>query len=318
MELIAQTAAAVAVDDDLTTLIDWTNIELFAGATFTLIVTNVGGGSADDLTDVTIDTSVDGGTTVLTDQHAGVPAVPIADGNSPSGTFTETAAFVRVRAVCTTDEDTTATALLLASTVSPRLCTLADVKERLGLTVTDHDILLARIVLGIVSVFEGHCEHPLIQTAADVTEYLSGRGTHLQLSRYPVISITSIKESWDWDFDSADALTANTDYRLVNDGVKGILYRCYTTWPRDIPDSVQAVYRGGYCPAGSAPGTGEISLPADLREAAIEQATLLFKRRDDIGLSGVGFDGGSISKFSKLELLPLVKEVLEKYRRHTL
>ena len=156
MEFVAQTSSAVAVDADLTTLIDWTNIELFSGATFTLIVANAGGGSANDLTDVTIDTSVDGGTTVLTDQHAGVPAVPIADGNSPSGTFTETAAFVRVRAQCTTDEDTTATALLLASTVSPLLCTLADVKERLGITGTDHDIVLARIGGGIVGIFETH------------------------------------------------------------------------------------------------------------------------------------------------------------------
>ena len=60
-ELAAKTSAAVAVDDSLTTLIDWTNIELMSG--FTICVENAGGGSADDITDVQIDTSDDAGVT---------------------------------------------------------------------------------------------------------------------------------------------------------------------------------------------------------------------------------------------------------------
>ena len=35
-------------------------------------------------------------------------------------------------------------------------------------------------------------------------------------------------------------------------------------------------------------------MPADLREAAIEQSSFLFKRRDDIGLAGIGFDGAGM------------------------
>jgi len=56
-------------------------------------------------------------------------------------------------------------------------------------------------------------------------------------------------------------------------------------------------------------------MPADLREAAIEQATFLWKRKDDIGLSAVGFEGGSVSKFSAVELLPMVRQILDNYRR---
>ena len=85
-------------------------------------------------------------------------------------------------------------------------------------------------------------------------------------------------------------------------------------WSR-TRDSVQVIYKGGYCSAGQAPGAGEYAMPADLREAAIEQATFIFKRKDDIGLAGVSAEGGSISKFSSMDLLPMVKNVLNDYRR---
>jgi len=82
-ELVAKTSVAVAVDEDLTTLVDWVNIESVSG--FTIIVDNAGGGSANDITDVQIDTSDDGGVTSNLDQHAGVPAVPVASGKASQG-----------------------------------------------------------------------------------------------------------------------------------------------------------------------------------------------------------------------------------------
>ena len=316
-ELVAITSAAVAVDDSLTTLIDWTNIELVSG--FTLTVANAGGGSANDITDIQIDTSADGGTTVSLDQHAGVPAVPISTGKAAVGTFTESAAFVRVRAICAGGEDTTATAQLVATTSIGKLAALADIKDRLGIaaTDTDNDQTIGRIITGITSIFEQHCRRPLVITAADVTEYLSGLGTRLQLNRYPVASITSLKIAIDYNFDDVTALVADTEYRLLTGGSTGILYRRGLTWPM-IDDSIQVVYRGGYCPAGQTAGEGETALPADLREAAIEQSCFIFKRKDDIGLTSVSFDGGSIAKSSPMQLLPMVETILNRYRKPSL
>ena len=284
-ELVAKTSAAVAVDDSLTTLLDWTNIESLAG--FTIIVENAGGGSANDITDVQIDTSDNGGVTSNLDQHAGVPAVPITSGNAKPGTFTETAKFVRVRALCTADEDTTANAILLADSATGRICTLADLKERLGLTDTDHDITLGRINTGIEGVFNSFTNRQIVMPAADVTEYYTACGPQLQLKRYPIISITSIKQAVNYDFASATALTANTDYRLINGGAEGIIYSIYSNWFGG-PDCIEIIYRGGYCAAGQTPGTGETAMPADLREAAIEQSSFLFKRKDDIYRSEEG------------------------------
>jgi hypothetical protein len=311
-ELVAKTAAAVAITDTLTTLIDWTNIEALSG--FTIIIANAGGGSHDNLTDVQIDTSADGGVTPVLDQHAGVPAVPIASGAAAQATFTETAKYVRVRAICATDKDTTATAILLADSVTGRICTLADVKDRIGLTVTDYDGVINRILSGIEYIFNESTQRTLILNSVDVTEYYTGGGPYLQLTRYPVKSITSIKEAVDYDFDNAVALVADTDYRLVAAGKKGLIYRPYTSW-LELPDVTQVIYKGGFVAAGQTAGSGETAMPADLREAAIEQAAYFYKHKDDIGLSSASFKGESFNKFADINLLPMVEAILKNYKR---
>jgi len=313
MSELVKNSSAVAVDESLTTLLDWTNIESLSG--FTIMVENAGGGSANDITDIQIDTSVDGGVTVLTDQHADTPAVPIADGSTAKGTFTETAAFVRVRALCAAGEDTTANAWLLADSATGRICTLADIRDRLGLADgdTDNDALLNRILVGIEDMFSSYTGRELILNAAAVTEYFTGCGSRLLINRYPIVSVTSIIESYDYSF-TETALTANSDYRLVGGGKNGIIYRMNMNWP-DTEDIIQIIYKGGCCAAGQTPGDGEFAMPADLREAAIEQASFIYKRKDDIGLSAVSFDGGGVQKFSAMKLLPLVEQTLKKYKR---
>jgi len=318
-ELISKTSAAVVVSDELTTLLDWVNIEQVSG--FTIIVENAGGGSGDNITDIQIDTSNDGGITASLDQHPGVPAVPIASGSAKAATFTEAAKFLRVRATCAAEDDTTARAVLLADSSIGRICTLADVKDRLGKNTseTEFDGTLNRIILGIEVLFVGYTRRRLLQTAAAVTEYYTAEGSKLLLKSYPIIAIISIKQAADYNFDAATALVANTDYRLINSGKNGIIYSTlgFGYWLQ-AEEAIEIVYRGGFCAAGQVPAAGETAMPADLREAAIEQATFIFKRKDDIGLSGVSMQGGSISKFSDMELLPLVKQVLDNYKRPSL
>lgn len=313
MELVANNSAAIAVTDALTTLIDWTNIEAVSG--FTVIVDNIGGGSGNDITDVQIDTSNDGGTTPALDQHAGVPAVPITSGNSKTGTFTSTAKFVRVRAICAAENDTTANAWLLADSAVGRICTLADVKDRLGISSTEDDILINRIITGLEAVFDNHTLRKLILNSADETIYWTGSCSRIILPRYPIVSITSIKEASYYDFDNATALIANSDYRLLSGNE--MLYKIGSPWCR-YEDSIQIIYKGGYVAANQIPAAGQTAMPADLREAAIEQTSFIYKRRMDIGLSAVSGEGGSINKFSDMELLPLVRDILDSYKKTVL
>ncbi len=310
MELVTKTASAIAVGDELVTLIDWTNIEVVSG--FTIIVENTGGGSGDDILDVQIDTSDDGGITPALDQFAGVPAVSIASGTAKKGVFTSSAKFVRVRAICDADKDTTANAWLMADSALGRICTLADVKDRLGISATEDDSLINRIITGLESIFNNYTQRKLVLNAVDETIYWTGRGKRLILPRYPIVNITSIKESWNYDFDNANTLTVNTNYRvLANDG---ILYRMDAAW-NNCEDGIEIKYRGGYVAAGQTPDIGETVMPADLREAAILQTSFIYKRRMDIGLSAQGFMGGSINKFSEINLLPIVKDALENNKR---
>ena len=194
-------------------------------------------------------------------------------------------------------------------------CTLADVKTRLGLSNTDNDDIIEQIITGITGMFENYVSRPLLIFTEDVYEYygLDPGLRRLLLRRYPIVSITSIKEASDYDFEDAEALVANADYRLVNSGLNGIILRLDGHWLSG-EDTIQSLYRGGYCGAGEAAGEGEYAMPVELREAAILQGTFMFKRKDDIGLDSVSTMGGSISKFADIELLPLVRQVLDKYK----
>jgi hypothetical protein len=316
MNLLKSTNSAVAVGDSLTVLIDWVSIANLGG--WVVMVENAGGGSGDDISDVVIDTSIDGGVTVLQDQFAGYPVVPIVAGTATATNRTETPVYVRVRAMCADGEDTTAKAYLMTSASDGSICTLSDIKVRLGIEdKTEFDTVIKQIISSVESIFDAYTCRKLIITAADVTEYITGCGRFLQLRRYPVASITSIKETNDYDFDNADVMVANTDYRLLDAGNKGVITKLFGPW-YDFPDGVQVIYRGGYVPADQTVGSGETAIPADLREAAIMQATFIFKRRDDIGLTGVSFNGGDFTKFSAMDLLPLVKDILDNYKRKTL
>ena len=197
-------------------------------------------------------------------------------------------------------------------------CTLADIKTRLGQTKTDFDEIINSIIIGIDGMFEAYCGRPLLMTSEDVTEYVGAdmAWRRLLLRRYPIISITSIKEASDYDFDAATALVLNTDYRPVNSGLNGIILRLDDYWPAG-EDVIEVKYRGGYCGAGEAAAKGEYALPAELREAAIMQGCFMFKRKDDLGLSAINSQSGSINKFADVDFLPLVKKTLDnpKYKK---
>jgi hypothetical protein len=199
------------------------------------------------------------------------------------------------------------------------LCTLADIKTRLGLSITDNDDIIEQIIDGIDGFFDNYTHRKLLLTDSAITEYygLDPGLRRLLLRRYPIVSIISIKEASDYDFVDAEALVANADYRLVNSGLNGIILRLDGHWLSG-EDTIQVLYRGGYCGANEMAGEGEYDLPQELHDAAIMQACFIFKRKDDIGLDSVSTLGGSISKFAEIELLPLVRQVLDKYKQLSL
>lgn len=198
------------------------------------------------------------------------------------------------------------------------LCTIADIKTRLGIG-AEFDSILTPIVAGVTGLFETYCNRKFIVPAAAVTEYLRGGIDLIQVECYPIVAITSVKEVYapDTDFEAAEALVADTDYRKLSGGKTGILQRLYLAWPDGL-ETVQVIYRGGYTAAGSTPGTGETAIPADLKEIAIQMACMLFKKRDEPVISGTGVSPGTASNPDPMELPPIVRVILDKYKRISL
>lgn len=199
--------------------------------------------------------------------------------------------------------------------------TTADlVKQRADITGDSHDDLVAAVIAGVSMAIANWCRRAkagvnLLELQEAREEYHDGGGFVLQLDCYPVVPpITSVTESFIRDFDHGVILLADSDYTLKPES--GRLYRLNgERWCWGI-STVQVIYDGGYLPADSEdePEEGQIPMPADLTEAATQQAVHLFRNRDRLGLQTISSGGGSISIVTA-DLLPMVKSMLEPYRR---
>ena len=199
------------------------------------------------------------------------------------------------------------------STTLRGCCTVDQVKTRLGITTDETDTLLEGVIAGVTAAFESWCQRRLVRLAADVAEYHRGGATELYLKAFPAVVITSVHEALLHDYD--DALAADEDY-VLNDR-RGILVRVLGTWLAGA-DAVRVIYSGGYTPAGLAVGEGEIAMPGEIVEAAIQQAAFVFSRRAELGLSAVTAADGSINAAVIDTLLPGVQQMISGHRRISL
>ncbi len=199
-----------AVGASLTTLVDWVNIQ--QADDFEILIQNTGGGSADDITDVQMDTSPDGGTTValndVTDAEMNI-TVPIATTaiEISSATFAKTAMtaanrkWIRVRATCAAADDTEVNCWLLAtSTDRMTLTELADeVRNETG-TIDDTELLtatrvykyldwaqreIARLVTGLYDLH--------IQSTSEIILATDVKSYALSLLTYPIAHLHRVR-----------------------------------------------------------------------------------------------------------------------------
>jgi len=201
------------------------------------------------------------------------------------------------------------------------LCTLAQLKARMGVAVDDDDALLTAIITGVSARIARACGRatrtgaPCLEKAS-LTEVLSAVDhdqAMLMLRAFPVVSITSVKEGLYGDFTDSDALVEGTSYHADLD--RGTLHRIGGAWLHG-PRTVQVIYIGGYTSAGDDVGEGETALPDDLVDAAIQQCQYLAQRRDDMGATGIDAgQGGGVQWAGAYKLLPDVKAVCQTFRR---
>ena len=236
------------------------------------------------------------------------------------------------------------------------LCTLAQVKQRLGIPTadTDHDALIGRLISGVSAAgarLAGRIAagRRCLEKAA-LTIYFSPapRTEVLYSPARPIVTVTEIKEAVYHQWDDATALTEDTDFLV---GASGELIRI-GTWLAG-PRTVRASLTGGYTRADAwasgedyttgdvvqdegliytcsgdvsesttAPAddegdeghwtlaTGEVPLDGEIETVAAMQVAFEFQRRDKLGLTAAGVQGGSFSSYAKDELMKPFRETL--------
>lgn len=180
-----------------------------------------------------------------------------------------------------------------------------------GITGTGEDSNLDTLISRADAVFASYVGLPPasaggVATLEDttITLYLDGPGgQELRLPYGPVLSITSIHDSDDRLYSSAD-LVAASDYELYGDES---LVR--------LKDTSSHGYWGTERRAIKVAAViGFATIPEDIKHAAGLQVAHWFQGRDHVGRKSVSQGGGSITVMG-LELLPEVRQALNPYRQ---
>jgi hypothetical protein len=187
------------------------------------------------------------------------------------------------------------------------LTTLAEVKEYLrtaGTPIgTDFDTLIEDTIIPSVSqMIEKFCSRSFGEGV--FIEYHDGGGNFVFVKNPPIVSISSIYQDEDWEWDDSHLITSNLYQNFTN----SIGYKS-GKWPYAVR-SIKLTYTGGYVYTVSA---GHTVLPNDVKYAATMQSAYSFKRRKDVGLQTVSFPDGNIQKFDSGPLLAEVKGYLSPY-----
>jgi hypothetical protein len=197
------------------------------------------------------------------------------------------------------------------------LTQLSTVKSRLAIPDTDvtQDDLLTFAIEAISARFDQETNRTLARTE-DATFEFDANDSELSPPCYPIESIskfeTKVTESSGWsEVTDVDYLIRKSCIISLSDN-----FRLQTL---DFRLALARItYTGGYLLPGSADVPSATPLPPDLENAAVEQVAAWFLRRDFIGLDVSWPKGGIMQRFSKLDLLLPVAQVLKTYKRWTL
>jgi hypothetical protein len=192
------------------------------------------------------------------------------------------------------------------------LAQLSSLKARLSIPDTDpqYDDLLTSVLEALSARFDAETNRTLARTV-DATFEFDPADTEISPPLYPIESVSKFElkttEAEGW-FEATDVA------HLIRRG-------CIISLPSPLstinsqPSTCRVTYTGGYVLPGDTPAPGQTPLPPDLEPACIEQAAASFLRRDMLGLDTSWPKGGILQRFSKLDLLLPVQQVLSRYRR---
>jgi hypothetical protein len=190
------------------------------------------------------------------------------------------------------------------------IITVSGLKQFLdGKIDSQHDKILSSIVSGVSELIESHTNRFLEKSAYTYYFEANGRRCKYWLPAYPV------------DLDESFKVTVNDEEYTIDEDYfvrenNGLL-EFYLAPVRVYPKGIKVEWTGGYeLVDDSSDDDGTIAVPGKMKLAAYMQASFMFRRRNDIGISVVSMPDGMIKKAVKADdLLPEVKKMLRNMRR---
>lgn len=186
------------------------------------------------------------------------------------------------------------------------ITTKENVKSLLSINSPDNDSLINAIVLSISSAVENYMNR--LVEAAERTQYFdvqSGQQV-FNLGAFPVSACAAYNDYYR-SFDTA----IDTDlYTVLGDEGQLIVDQYELTAGAK---TLKVVYTGGLA-------ANQLVLQTaypDIEMAARMQAAAMYEKRNKLNILSESFESGSISH-QKFELLPIVRQILDKYRRMTI
>jgi hypothetical protein len=186
-----------------------------------------------------------------------------------------------------------------------------------------YDEAMLALGLGVARMFDVFCNRKLTWSAADTCELSADRDSFI-LPRYPVVSVSKVelKES------EADGWLEQADVVRVMSAGSGLVYFGFepgSHWCR-----VRLTFAGGFwfqpldsTEAGfpQAQPAGAALLPDDLVQVWLLQCRKVWESVDKtgVGITKVGSGATFVTEsLGGLDLVPMVRSVLERYRRFQL
>jgi hypothetical protein len=185
------------------------------------------------------------------------------------------------------------------------LITAAKLKERLGISHSDDDTLMATIITNVSAQVETYLNRETYLTT--YTEYFNVMPSQdmFQLRGFPVTSITTVHNDMDWVY-GADTLLDPTEYTCYTDlGILAVDPNLLNYGQR----ALKVVYVGGMAASTAAFMTAY----PDVAEATIEQCAYQYNSRRHIGGQAVSGQAGQVTWVGDVGLLQTVKDKLDRH-----
>jgi len=177
------------------------------------------------------------------------------------------------------------------------LFTAEEFKDWEGIPGTRYDALIARIAIAVSAAVDRYCRRTI--EGADYTEEIDGSGsTEISITHPPLRAVSSVAVTELRDFADATPLTSD-QFVFESHGVIRLMGQVFPRGRRNI----QISYSGGF-----------LTVPEDLKQAALMWAGALFVRRRQGGLSS-STSGPLTLTFQAHQQVPLeVQAMLNPYR----